>query len=434
MLPECFHRGAEISDGRWACSHPGLMAKSGVTESLCIECAASGRFCNKPPEVHHIAPREANRPAAKDFPCWRRGSILRQADCGCDLLPRNLDVYACKKHGECTIEAPGKPLMKEDGTGTVAKCFSCDDREEKPPEKLTLSCRLSPGDIMTLTAAVESLHTTYPGEYLTDIRTPCGAIWENNPHITAIPDDQGRRIEMEYPQINRSNSEAIPFIGAYTAFLAEQIGRPLKLTTNRPHLYLSELEKSWLNQVTEFAEKPIPFWLVNAGVKRDFTAKQWPVEHYQEVIDRTRGQIQWVQIGEKSHDHPDLTGVIDFRGKTDTRQLIRLAYHSQGGLGPVTFLQHIMAAWERPYICLLGGREPVPWVTYPRQHTLSMVGMLPCCKSGACWKSRVVPLRDGSDKDNSLCELPVLGINKPVGKCMAAITPNEVLAVLGRLS
>ena len=32
----------------------------------------------------------------------------------------------------------------------------------------------SPGDIVMLTAAVRDLHSKYPGDFLTDVRTPCG--------------------------------------------------------------------------------------------------------------------------------------------------------------------------------------------------------------------------------------------------------------------
>ena len=56
--------------------------------------------------------------------------------------------------------------------------------------------------------------------------------------------------------------------------------------------------------------------------------------------------------------------MINLAGQTDHRQLIRLAWHARGGLGPVTYLQHLCAAWEKPYICLLGGREPATWVHY----------------------------------------------------------------------
>lgn len=304
--------------------------------------------------------------------------------------------------------------------------------------KLILRSTLCPGDILTLTVALESLHATYPGQFLTDVRTPCPAIWEHNPHITPIADDDpdATLIECEYPTIHQSDSRPVRFIEGYTTDLGNKIERPLVAAVNHPVVYLSDQERTWVNQIREHISggAKIPFWMVSAGIKSDFTAKQWPVENYQEVIDQTRGRIQWVQIGEAGHDHPDLRGVIDMRGKTDLRQLIRLASFAEGGLGPVTLLQHLMAAFSRPYICLLGGREPVNWVTYPLQHTLHTIGLLSCCQSRACWRSRVIKRDDGKREDDSLCEWPVLGLSRPVAKCMAMIHPVEVLSVISKWS
>ena len=309
--------------------------------------------------------------------------------------------------------------------------------EAPKPQKLILHSRLSPGDILTLTAAVYSLHVTYPGQYLTDVRTTAPEIWLHNPHITRLDDHdpEVRHIQMHYPSIHRANQEPVLFIAGYTEYLGEQLGRPLRCRTPRPMLYLSEEELRMPCQVQEHfpGGKLRPFWLICAGTKRDYTTKQWPVEHYQEVVDRTRGWIQWVQIGALEHDHQPLRGVINLLGKTTHRQLIRLAYHASGGLGPTTYLQHLMAAWQRPYILLLGGREAVTWLSYPLQVTLHTVGQLPCCANRGCWRSRVVPLGDGNEKDKSLCERPVLGWAKPFPECMGRISPDEVVLVLRRI-
>ena len=293
-------------------------------------------------------------------------------------------------------------------------------------EKLILNCPLCPGDVMTLTAAVESLHAAFPGKYQTDVRTSVPAIWQHNPWITPLADGDARRIDCQYPSIGRSNQVSVPFLGGYTEDLAQQLGVPIPLAVNRPYLYLSDEEKGWINQVRELTpnQHDRPYWLVNAGVKGDYPAKAWPIEHYQQVIDLTRGKILWIQIGEAGHNHPELRGVLNLVGKTDTRQLIRLAYHACGGLGPVTFLQHLMAAWQKPYVCLLGGREPATWVQYPLQHTLHAIGSLDCCRTAACWKSKI----------EADCSRPVLGLARPAGQCMAMIRPEEVLMVLDRLT
>ncbi len=302
------------------------------------------------------------------------------------------------------------------------------------PRKLILRCHLSPGDVCTLTAAVESLHASYPGQFLTGVRTSCDEIFEHNPRVTKLDeaDPDVRPLEMHCTDLlDRCDQVPHPFLRGYCHDLGKQLGIPLDLTTNRPHLYLSDEEKSWVHQVRQYhTGRDTKFWVVNAGVKCDFTLKQWPVEYYQEVVDHFQGKVQFVQVGSRKHDHPALEGVISLVGQTNTRQFIRLVYHAQGGLGPVTFLQHLSAAFEKPYVALLGGREPVTWVQYPLQTTLHTLGKLPCCRTRSCWRSRVIRVDDGSEENGSLCELPVLGMKRPVGKCMALIKPADAISAI----
>ena len=79
--------------------------------------------------------------------------------------------------------------------------------------RLILKSDQSPGDIVMLTAAVRDLHRAGPGGFVTDVRTPCPALWENNPHITSLEevDPQVRVIECHYPLIHRSNQEPFHF-------------------------------------------------------------------------------------------------------------------------------------------------------------------------------------------------------------------------------
>jgi hypothetical protein len=311
-------------------------------------------------------------------------------------------------------------------------------------KRLILRTNLCPGDLLTLTAAIESLHQTYPGEYVTDVRTRHPAIWAHNPRITPLKESAGdcRTIDCHYPSIQRCNQESIPFLAGYTEHLAGELGRPLRLRVNRPQLYLSAEEAArplcalWPGAPDlEAIARGKPIWLIDAGVKRDYPVKGWPVEYFQEVVDRTADRICWVQIGLRHKDlHPELRNVTSLlETGPPMRETILLASRASGGLGPVTFFQHLLAAWQRPYICLVGGREPATWVQYPLQHTLHTIGSLSCCRDRSCWKARVVPAGDGSDKDKSLCQQPVTeGLERPAARCMVAIEPIEVLAILER--
>jgi ADP-heptose:LPS heptosyltransferase len=294
---------------------------------------------------------------------------------------------------------------------------------------LLLVNHLAPGDVTVMTAAVHSLHLANPGMFLTDIETTAPSLWENNPLVTPMKVIEKKlgvapeRVEMHYPLVHQSNQRAVHFMEAYCAHLAHALKVPVPLMTSKPLIYLSRKEKAWLPRIAELAGKARPYWVINGGVKEDFTAKQYPF--FQEVVDRLQGKILFIQVGEAHHMHTPLKGALNEIGKTDTRQLIRLIYHSRGVLSGVSLPMHLAAALEKPAVVLAGGREPRSWNTYPRQVLLSTVGQLDCCREGACWKSHVVPLGEDTRGKESLCLEPV-PTDPPSGKCMAVISPEEV--------
>jgi len=69
--------------------------------------------------------------------------------------------------------------------------------------KLIFSNQQSPGDIVMLTAAVRDVHKAYPCRFLTDIRTPCPHLWENNPYITSL-DEQDPEVTVLKCQLRSS--------------------------------------------------------------------------------------------------------------------------------------------------------------------------------------------------------------------------------------
>ena len=301
--------------------------------------------------------------------------------------------------------------------------------------KLILRNFQSPGDIVMLTAAVRDLHQCCPGQFLTDVRTPCPGLWENNPNITPLDEQAAdvKIVQCEYPLIHHSNQRPYHFIHAFTRFLSDRLGVFIEPTAFKGDIHLSEREKSWISQVREITGKDIPFWIIVAGGKFDYTAKWWDQARYQQVVDHFQGKIQFVQVGEQGHHHPALQGVIDLRERTDTRQFVRLMYHAQGVLCPITFAMHLAAAVEvkgghpknRPCVVVAGGREPMQWEAYPHHQYIHTNGALACCGNGGCWKSRVLPLGDGDakDKPENLC-VDVVGT---LPHCMDMITAEEVI-------
>lgn len=289
---------------------------------------------------------------------------------------------------------------------------------KRGPRALLLKNSQMPGDVLVLTAAIYSLHRTYPGKYVTAVETLYPSIFEYNPDVVAaalVP--EATPIEMHYPAVHRCNDRGIHFMQGFCEFLGMALEVPVPLATNRPRLY--------------FLEPPPPvedFWVICSGGKRDLTNKLWGINNYQEVVTRLHGEVRFVQVGSSDDDHPHLIGVHkQMVGETDLRQLFDLVRRARGVLCGVSLLMHVAAALEKPAIVVAGGREPVQWNAYPRQQYVHTVGALPCRSvqghvGQACWRSRILPTCDGTWYDRDTCERPVDGLPE----CMRMITPAEV--------
>lgn len=301
--------------------------------------------------------------------------------------------------------------------------------------KLILRQDQSPGDIVMLTAAVRDLHSGYPGMFQSDVRTPCPALWEYNPYLTPLDerDPEVETIDCHYPLVHRSNQAPYHFIHGFIDFLNDQLLLKIKPTRFHGDIHLSDLERERPSQVRDLTGQEVPFWIIVSGGKYDFTAKWWDATRFQAVVDHYQSKVLFVQVGENGHHHPPLRGVINLVGKTDLRQLVQLVYHAQGVLTTVNLLMHLAAAVEvkggrpknRPCVVIAGGREPAQWEAYPHHQYLHTNGALFCCDNGGCWKSRVVPLGDGDEKDSppNLC-VDVVG---RLPRCMDMISAEDVI-------
>jgi ADP-heptose:LPS heptosyltransferase len=269
-------------------------------------------------------------------------------------------------------------------------------------------------------------------------------LWENNPFLTPLSeeDPEVETIDCAYPLINESNTMPVHFIHGFRLFLCEKLGVGIKPFQFHGDIHLSDEEKGWVSQVDELAGMPgVRFWIIVSGGKKDFTAKWWDPARCQEVVDHFRDRILFVQCGAGGdhHRHPPLDGVINLVGKTDLRQIVRLVYHAEGVICPVTMFMHLAAAVEtrpgrprnRPCVVIAGGREPSQWEAYPHHQYLHRNGCLPCCDDGGCWKSRVLPLGDGQEHDGSLCVYPVkTSAGAVIPRCLDMVRAQDVIAAV----
>jgi hypothetical protein len=296
-----------------------------------------------------------------------------------------------------------------------------------------------------LTAAVRDLHLSVPGQFLTDVRTSCPDLWRHNPYLTPLDeaDPDVTVVPCHYPLIHDSDRLPYHFVHGFRLYLSQTLGVAIEPQAFRGDVYLSEEERAL--PPPRVAGRPDgPYWVVVAGGKTDFTAKWWDPARYQAVVDHFAGRIAFVQAGGGSpgHAHPRLRGVIDLVGRTTLREFLRLVYHADGVVCPVTLAMHAAAAVPlrpgrrraRACVVVAGGREPPHWEAYPHHQFLHTVGCLPCCGHGGCWKSRVVPLHDGDGNDASLCERPVQlpGSGPTLPRCLDMISTRQVIEAVER--
>jgi ADP-heptose:LPS heptosyltransferase len=301
--------------------------------------------------------------------------------------------------------------------------------------KLILRNFQSPGDIVMLTAAVRDLHRSHPAEFLTDVRTPFPDLWAFNPYLTPLDegDPDVEIVDCHYPLIHQSNDTPCHFLHGFPAYLNERLGLRIRVTDFRGDIHIGASEREWFDRVLDTNPLGEPYWLLVSGGKLDYTIKWWDHERYQQVVDYFNRRIQFVQVGEASHHHPPLRNVVDLRGQTTLRQLVRLMYWAEGAISPVSLLMHLAAAVEappgrfkhRPCVVIAGGREPPHFTAYPHHQFIHTVGALRCCDNGGCWKSRTLPLGDGDEKDapDQLCVDPV----GRLPRCMHLISAEEVI-------
>jgi len=310
-------------------------------------------------------------------------------------------------------------------------------------QRLILRNHQSPGDILMLTAAVRDLHKAHPGLFLTNVETPCPALWENNPYLTHLSrrDKDVQVIDCHYPLIHSCNTRPYHFIHGFMQYLEERLGIGISPTEFKGDIHLSRQETAWMSQPEETGHRG-RFWLIVAGGKYDFTCKWWNPASYQRVVDYFHGKMNFIQCGQAGHWHPPLKRVLNLVGRTDLRQFVRLMYHAEGVICPVTFAMHLAAAVPtrpgspalRPCVVIAGGREPPHWEAYPHHQFLHTMAALPCCATKGCWKSRCHPAGDGDLKDSqNVCESPVdVSDTLRIPKCMHMITPEDVTRAVER--
>lgn len=314
-------------------------------------------------------------------------------------------------------------------------------------ERILLDHRWALGDTVILTALVRDIHAAYPGRFETDVLTNWTPVWWHNPYVTRFRRDDGgppaNVVKVAYDNgiAEAGRGLAVHMLAWYHEDFRRKTGLSVPVTRAGGDLHLT-------------AEERRPFlggryWVVLSGGKLDITAKWWPADRYQKVVDALASfGVRCVQVGaaHSAHVHPPLRNVLDMTGKTDSaRDLFGLILHADGVLCGVTGAMHIAAALDRPCVVVAGAREEPWWEAYspaygafggqsPRvpHRFLHTFGLLDCSRGPACWKKRTVPIEPDDtrlpERARKLCADPVRPLgSQPVPRCLDMISPDQVV-------
>lgn len=199
-------------------------------------------------------------------------------------------------------------------------------------------------------------------------------------------------------------------------WLAARLYLPLIPEKLSGSIYLTDNEKQRPNIE--------PYWLMLAGGKMDLTVKLYP--HYQAVVDLLPN-IKFMQIGHKKDHHPKLKNVI-YRvdNNSSVRDLVKLIYHSEGVVCPITAAGHIAGCFNKPAVILAGGYEPAGYIGYENQTIMSKIGQLECCKERACLKCWAQPRENRPYNADNECLHKVNLNNFNFAQCMNETTPEQI--------
>jgi len=263
--------------------------------------------------------------------------------------------------------------------------------------KLLLRHHRMPGDILTMTPLIRDIKKTYGDQVQIYCDTQQGQeIWQNNPYLTQEPIFNPHETYcIDNKMAAENESRGLNMAEGFRQDFMRQSGLHLIASDMWPDIFLTE------GEIRKFQDYLIyqfglllmdvnqKFWVVCPGNKSSCQVKIWPRSRWMEFFEQNK-EYTFIQIGQSKHGHKsfDLPNVINFIDKTTLRELFVLIYLSQGTIGYNSLHMHVAAAFKKPSIVLAGGRESPTLFKYPNHFVISMVGSLPCCQYGGCYKGK----------------------------------------------
>lgn len=294
------------------------------------------------------------------------------------------------------------------------------------------------GDYAALTPLVRDLAAAFPRDRVFVDGGPAAELLAGHPNVAAEPPAAATDVALDYaPGIDRA------FVGGHGHYhtlardaFAAATGVDVPAGPCRPHLVLAPED--------QVRPDPAPYWVVLAGSRWDIPVKAWPLSHFAEVVRLTPG-VRWKQCGRVfdgrfTERQRALPGAENLLGRTTLRQLVRLVAHADGVLCLTSLGYHLAAAFRKPCVVVMGGREPPalyapPAGDWPTLVLLHTIGEYSCCQTTGCGRIFAAPAHASAYPPGTLCALPVADPDAgSVAACLADLRPEAVAGQVLRLN
>lgn len=208
------------------------------------------------------------------------------------------------------------------------------------------------GDVLMTTPAIRGLRHKYPQADII-VETSYPELFELNPYVNqAVRDARQKDFDLYVTMVYEDCyplREHITDIFCRCAGVPSQ-GKSLDL------FFASYEHRAILRRLSQFGK---PFVTVHPVAGPWTRNKDWPLERWEEAIERirTRCDVEAIQIG--TPDEPFLANTIDWRGQTTLREVALTIRYAALHLSCNSGSQQLAHAVETPAVVLYGTTHPV---------------------------------------------------------------------------
>lgn len=263
-------------------------------------------------------------------------------------------------------------------------------------------------------ATLKQLHEAYPNKFHTYVISRYPECFYNNPYIFDLSKFCNTFDKIIKISCSAAYSNKIHYIEAYIQQIELELNIKIERKPFKPYINLTKFEKT--EKVLLHHRIRTPFILFNAGIKLDMPLKAYPVDKWEYIIYKLRGEgVILYQVGHKHDVHPKFNSIDSLVGKTDNlRDYFSLASHSMGSIGAASMHMHVSSAFAKPSVTIAGGREDHFHSRYAENTFVHSIGQLSCCKEEGCMKKT---LQDCVFFDRSAA-------------CMDLIDPDQIIELV----